>query len=76
MITPPGVNNSFFNVMATTYLTKAQREVLINSYIDCMEDMGEEDEIIEDRKLFLQSLNNKKLIDNCVAFMPDCMEEL
>ena len=73
---PPGGYNSFSNIMATTYLTKAERKILIDSYIDCMEDMGEENETIEDRRLFLQSLNNTKLIDNCVAFMPDCMEEL
>ena len=63
--------------MATTYITKAQRKTLIDSYIDCAEDMGlDEDQDLDETRATLEKLSNPKLIEECVAFMPDCMEEL
>lgn len=63
--------------MATTYITKAQRKILIDSYIDCAEDMGlDEDQDLGETRATLEKLSNPKLIEECVAFMPDCMEEL
>ena len=63
--------------MATTYITKAQRKILIDSYIDCAEDMGlDEDQDLDETRATLEKLSNPKLIEECVAFMPDCMEEL
>ena len=59
--------------MASAYLTKAQRKVLIDSYIECQEEMGEDFEETRER---LEALNNTKLIAECVAFMPDCLSEI
>ena len=60
----------------TTFLTAAQRDLLIDWYVDCMEDMGEEDEQIELTIECLKGLNNVRLIHECVAFMPLCMRDL
>lgn len=57
---------------ASHWLTKAKREELISEYIECQEDMGEEGLTEED----LRKLDNAKLIKECVAFMPECMEDL
>jgi len=57
--------------MASTYLTKAQRQILIDEYIDQAEEMGED--CSPER---LASLNNVELIEECVAFMPDCLDAL
>ena len=58
---------------ANHWLTTAQRERLISEYIDTQEDMGEENGLtVED----LRKLDNSKLIEECVAFMPECMEDL
>jgi len=57
--------------MASTYLTKAQRQILIDEYIDQAEEMGED--CSPER---LASLNNVELIEECVAFMPDCLDSL
>lgn len=57
--------------MASTYLTKAQRQILIDEYIDQAEDMGE-----DCSREHLASLNNVELINECVAFMPDCLDSL
>ena len=58
---------------ASHWLTRAQRERLISEYIDTQEDMGEENGLtVED----LRKLDNSKLIEECVAFMPECMEDL
>ena len=63
--------------MATSYITKAQRKILIDSYIDCAEDMGlDEDEDLDETRAMLEKLSNPRLIAKCVAFMPLCMEEL
>ena len=59
--------------MASTYITKAQRKVLIDSYIECQEEMGDDFEGTRER---LEALNNTKLIAECVAFMPDCLSEI
>jgi len=59
--------------MASTYITKQQRNVLIDSYIDCAEEVGED---TTGTREHLQALKNPDLVRECVAFMPDCMEEI
>lgn len=62
--------------MASYYLTKAQRKILIDSYIDCAEDMGlDEEQDLGEIRATLEKLSNTKLIAECVAFMPDCMDD-
>lgn len=58
--------------MATTYLTKSQRKNLIEEYLECAEDMGDDSQTFES----LNAMGNVDLINTCVAFMPDCMENL
>lgn len=60
--------------MASTYITKEQRKILIDSYVECADDMSLDniDEIVN----HLSSLSNTKLIAECVAFMPDCLSEI
>jgi len=41
--------------------------------MECAEEMGEDTPGTRER---LESLKNPDLINECVAFMPDCMEEL
>lgn len=60
--------------MASTYITKEQRKILIDSYIDCAEDMGLDN--IDEIQSTLEKLSNTKLIEYCVEFMPDCLEEI
>ena len=60
--------------MASTYITKEQRKILINSYMECAEDMGLDN--IDEIRAMLQKLSNPKLVAECVAFMPDCLKEL
>ena len=60
--------------MATTYITKDQRKILIDSYMDCADEMGLDN--IDEIRAMLEKLSNPKLIQECVAFMPDCLEEL
>ena len=60
--------------MATTYITKDQRKILIDSYIECADDMGLDD--LDETQARLEKLSNPKLIEECVAFMPDCLEEI
>lgn len=58
--------------MPSNYITKAQRKVLIEDYLECQEEMGEGTHTEES----LNALNNSDLIKECVAFMPDCMDSL
>ena len=58
---------------ANHWLTTAQRERLISEYIDTQEDLGEDTEDTAER---LGKLDNAKLIKECCAFMPECMEDL
>ena len=60
--------------MASTYIIKEQRKILIDSYIDCAEDMDLDD--IDEIQTWLKKLSNPKLIAECVAFMPNCLEEI
>ena len=62
------------SVMATTYITKEQRKILIDSYIECADEMGLDD--LDETQARLEKLSNTKLIAECVAFMPDCLEEI
>tara|TARA_R110002012_G_scaffold42583_1_gene116033 strand:+ start:238 stop:417 length:180 start_codon:yes stop_codon:yes gene_type:complete len=59
--------------MATTYITKSQRKILIDSYVECAEEVGEDSAEVE---TMLKKLSNTKLIQECVAFMPDCLKEI
>ena len=74
-VSPPAhllfLNPLALRKMATTYITKAQRQNLIDQYEECAEDMGEEFD-----RARLESLNNTALIAECKAFMPDCMDSL
>ena len=54
-------------------LTYEQRKVLIDWYIDCLEDMDRE---VEDTAEYLNQLGNPSLIKECVDFMPQCLEDL
>lgn len=58
--------------MPSNYITKSQRKILIESYLECQDDMGIDDHTQES----LNALNNSDLIKTCVAFMPDCMDEI
>ena len=58
---------------ASHWLTTDQRERLIGEYIDTQEDLDEDTEGTAER---LGKLDNSALIKECVAFMPDCMEDL
>ena len=60
--------------MASTYITKEQRKILIDSYMECADEMGLDN--IEEIRPMLEKLSNTKLIQECVAFMPDCLEEI
>ena len=60
--------------MASTYITKEQRKILIDSYMECADDIGLDN--IDEIRLMLEKLSNPKLIQECVAFMPDCLGEL
>ena len=60
--------------MTTTYITKEQRKILIDSYMECADEMGLDD--LEETQAMLEKLNNTKLIQECVAFMPDCLQEI
>lgn len=60
--------------MASTYITKEQRKILIDSYMECADDMGLDN--IDEIRAMLEKLSNPKLIQECVAFMPDCLEDL
>ena len=60
--------------MTSTYITKAQRKILIDSYIECADELGLDD--LDETQARLEKLNNSQLIAECVAFMPDCMEEI
>lgn len=62
--------------MASTYLTKAQRQILINEYIECEDEVLDGNQCAEETRARLSSLNNVELINECVAFMPDCLDSL
>lgn len=59
--------------MASTYLTKTQREALIEEYLECEEEVLDGDQCSEETRTRLSSLNNTELIEECRAFMPDCI---
>ena len=65
--------------MPSNYITKSQRKILIESYLECQDDVfdGPDDMGIDDHtQESLNALNNSDLIKTCVAFMPDCMDEI
>ena len=63
-----------FFTMASTYITKQQRKILIDSYMECADEMGLDD--LDETQARLEKLSNTKLIAECVAFMPDCLQEI
>lgn len=60
--------------MASTYITKEQRKILIDSYVECADDMGLDN--VDEIQATLEKLSNTKLIAECVAFMPDCIDDI
>ena len=58
--------------MASTFLTKAQRNQLIEEYLECEEEMGE-DQCADETRARLERLNNTQLLQECRDFMPDCI---
>lgn len=60
--------------MASTYITKEQRKILIDSYVECADDMGLDN--VDEIQATLEKLSNTKLIAECVALMPDCMDDI
>ena len=61
---------------ASHWLTTAQRERLISEYLLCEEEILDSHQERDNTRARLSELDNAKLIKECVAFMPDCMEDL
>lgn len=59
--------------MASTYLTKTQRENLINEYIECEEMVMDGNQFSEQTREELSKLSNTELIKECCDFMPECL---
>ena len=59
--------------MASTYLTKTQRENLINEYIECEENVMDGNQCSQQTRAMLEKLDNVQLIKECQDFMPDCV---
>jgi len=62
----------------TTFLTKAQRQILIDWYIDCLIDTESEfvDGSEEAERQSLASMNNSYFYEYVQEMMPNCMEDL
>ena len=62
----------------TTFLTKAQREILIDWYIECLIETESEfvDGSEEAERKQLSSMNNSHLHEYVQEMMPNCMEDL
>ena len=67
----------FFLIM-TTFLTKKQREVLIDWYIDCLIETDSEflNGSEEDERKSLASMNNSYFYEYVQDLMPECMKDL
>jgi hypothetical protein len=62
----------------TTFLTKAQRQILIDWYIDCLIDTESEfvDGSEEAERQQLASMNNSYFYEYVQEMMPSCMQDL
>ena len=62
----------------TTFLTKAQRSILIDWYIECLIDTESEfvDGSEESERKQLSSMNNSYFYDFVQEMMPSCMKDL
>jgi hypothetical protein len=62
----------------TTFLTKAQRQILIDWYIDCLIDTESEfvDGSEEAERQGLASMNNSYFYEYVQEMMPNCMKDL
>ena len=65
-------------IQMTTFLTKAQRQILIDWYIDCLIDTESEfvDGSEEAERQSLASMNNSYFYEYVQEMMPNCMEDL
>ena len=59
--------------MTNTFLTKAQRNELIEEYLECEEMILDGDQCADETRARLERLNNTQLIQECRDFMPDCI---
>lgn len=62
----------------TTFLTKAQRQILIDWYIDCLIETDSEflNGSEEDERQSLTSMNNSYFYEYVQDLMPECMKDL
>lgn len=62
----------------TTFLTKAQRQILIDWYIDCLIETDSEflNGSEEDERQSLASMNNSYFYEYVQDLMPECMKDL
>ena len=62
----------------TTFLTKAQRQILIDWYIDCLIETESEfvDGSEEAERQSLASMNNSYFYEYVQEMMPNCMQDL
>ena len=58
------------------FITKRDREILIEWYVDCLLDHDEPVDTINEWEKYLNTLNNYMLVESCIDFMPNCMEDL
>ena len=65
-------------IQMTTFLTKAQRQILIDWYIDCLIETESEfvDGSEEAERQSLASMNNSYFYEYVQEMMPNCMEDL
>lgn len=62
----------------TSFLTKAQRQILIDWYIDCLIETDSEflNGSEEDERRSLASMNNSYFYEYVQDLMPNCMKDL
>ena len=65
-------------IQMTTFLTKAQRQILIDWYIDCLIETESEfvDGSEEAERQSLASMNNSYFYEYVQEMMPNCMQDL
>ena len=69
---------TLFRNKMTTFLTKAQRSILIDWYIECLIETESEfvDGSEEAERQSLSSMNNSFFYDYVQEMMPNCMKDL
>ena len=58
------------------WITKRDRDILIEWFVDSMLDHDEDPDEVSEMEEYLRSLNNYLLLEMCIDFMPSCMEDL